>query len=465
MSSNNPWLKIADGTPNPLTALTHSKKREQPVVPSTCSAPLKRKRETEPQGSARGEGTKRVDVNKSDSRLTTATGDQRLQSGPSGNISRYFSLAPVAGNGIKEESVPMDDPPWFLSMFSRVLDLLLARRTEEVVSDLVELFTSKEARTDRHRRFNDIKSNLNDQFYDVRIRGFTKYRMDYPVVVALAAILNINPARIVKIWTTKASLNKARLLDKPLETSTHREACKAIKAKAWATPHLDNGHLLGSLMNCLDYYLSARYSGMSWEKLTSRMKGYAYEHGALRDFISETIKECGDSNDFQKNCIILRPTKEGIGKICSRDTICYGGFVGEVVGEICSKRSLQRRRSLCPSKVSRDLWFLHHQEDIDIAYAYIVPKPSVMLIISQDRYHNHSCEPNLRGVFYVTDWKDRPRLALFAKFKIAPGDELTVDYREYHRYAQDCHSDGECVCGRSSRKSSGAQSKRRRETL
>lgn len=44
------------------------------------------------------------------------------------------------------------------------------------------------------------------------------------------------------------------------------------------------------------------------------------------------------------------------------------------------------------------------------------------------RYLNHSCKPNCEAV--IEEWPRSKRIMIYAKKKIAPGEELTYDYGE-----------------------------------
>ena len=57
------------------------------------------------------------------------------------------------------------------------------------------------------------------------------------------------------------------------------------------------------------------------------------------------------------------------------------------------------------------------------------------------RFLNHSCEPNCELFILSGDAADSPRMGLYAKSSIQPGDELTIDY------AWEADHAIRCLCG------------------
>ncbi|KAJ3410375.1 histone H3-K9 methyltransferase KMT1 [Chytridiales sp. JEL 0842] len=103
------------------------------------------------------------------------------------------------------------------------------------------------------------------------------------------------------------------------------------------------------------------------------MKGYAYECDALRDFIEHRVLECmpwchcsapscknrliSDGLEGVQRSIVVKPTKtKGWGVFATED-IYYGQFIGEVVGEVITPDTYQKRKQLYQDCSERDIMF------------------------------------------------------------------------------------------------------------
>ncbi|KAK3927762.1 Histone-lysine N-methyltransferase SETMAR [Frankliniella fusca] len=125
--------------------------------------------------------------------------------------------------------------------------------------------------------------------------------------------------------------------------------------------------------------------------------------------------------------IFICGPQKGYG-LRSQDFIPKGAFICEYAGEVigldeakCRFKSLYAERKMNYIFVLREVISL--SESTSVIETIVDPS----LIGNIGRYINHSCDPN-SGIVPVRIDTPIPRLGIFAKKNILPGEEITYDY-------------------------------------
>jgi hypothetical protein len=100
----------------------------------------------------------------------------------------------------------------------------------------------------------------------------------------------------------------------------------------------------------------------------------------------------------------------------ARETIEKGQFISEYLGELVSQEEADRRGQIYDRRASSYLFNLNAQQVVDAC-----PKGN------RSRFANHSDQPNARTSVMLA--RGDHRIALYAQKRIAPGEEVTFDYR------------------------------------
>ncbi|KAI5957923.1 SET2 [Candida margitis] len=151
---------------------------------------------------------------------------------------------------------------------------------------------------------------------------------------------------------------------------------------------------------------------------------------------------CGDdcqNQRFQKrqyaNVSVFQTELKGYG-LKANAAISEGQFIYEYIGEVIDEGSFRKRMVEYDVKNYKHFYFMMLKPD---AFIDATEKGSLA------RFVNHSCNPNA----FVDKWVvgDKLRMGIFAKRRIAKGEEITFDYNvdRYGAQSQPCYC-GEPNC-------------------
>jgi histone-lysine N-methyltransferase SUV39H len=150
--------------------------------------------------------------------------------------------------------------------------------------------------------------------------------------------------------------------------------------------------------------------------------------------IYECNSKCQCSSDCRNRVIqkgekflveIFKTVDKGWG-LRARERIPRGAFVCEYVGEVITSEEAERR-----SQVYDELG-LSYLYDLDFDRSHEANfTVDATFYGNVSRFINHCCEPNLQNYQVWVDDPNpqKPRIALFAKRDIEPGEELSFDYK------------------------------------
>lgn len=178
-----------------------------------------------------------------------------------------------------------------------------------------------------------------------------------------------------------------------------------------------------------------------------------YYNGCLVENKAGPIIECNSHCTCRENCgnrlvqmgplnclSIVESGGRGLGLSTSR-SIRKGQFICEYAGEVIGVEEAERRFE--KNKKSMNY--------VIVVSEYIGEKKVITCIDPQyfgniGRYCNHSCEPNT-CLIPVRVEKNSPRVCLFARKDIKPGEEITFHYAEGVDIAVHNLSQTPCLCG------------------
>ncbi|XP_062843017.1 histone-lysine N-methyltransferase SETMAR [Trichomycterus rosablanca] len=172
-------------------------------------------------------------------------------------------------------------------------------------------------------------------------------------------------------------------------------------------------------------------------------------------FECNALCTCGEScqsrvvqNGLRFRLGIFHTENRGWG-VETLEALKRGSFVCEYAGEVIDFQEA-RRRQMCQAPQDRNYIIAVQERWGSERFGFTFVDPAVVGNVG--RFLNHSCQPNLVMV-PVRVHSSIPRLALFTRRDVEPGEELTFDYSGGHKTQQHEAKGAEdlkrkvCLCG------------------
>ncbi|GAA6086166.1 histone-lysine N-methyltransferase SETMAR [Tachysurus ichikawai] len=162
---------------------------------------------------------------------------------------------------------------------------------------------------------------------------------------------------------------------------------------------------------------------------------------------SESCQSRVVQNGLQTRVCVFRTENRGWG-VVTLEAITRGSFVCEYAGEVIGFEEARRRQlSQTPEYKNYIIAVQEHGGSLRTGVTFVDPDT----VGNVGRFLNHSCQPNLTMV-PVRVHSLVPRLGLFSRRDIEPGEELTFDYSGGHTPRTDASAEGDlqrkvCLCG------------------
>ncbi|CAG0890824.1 unnamed protein product [Cyprideis torosa] len=239
------------------------------------------------------------------------------------------------------------------------------------------------------------------------------------------------------------------LLTKPKRESRRQQTVPASPSTVIESPsqasegYVINGDLLDRL-NIDDSAFLDEYENKSPQELFDDLpivglkKPPFFEPIAERIALSKGKGRKSKSGKAHMDCDCspddLEPGEAGCGDNCLNRMLMieWGTFIMEYVGELLNERQFKTRVKDAAKKGHEHFYFMALTNDAIIDATY---KGNV------SRFINHSCEPNSETQKWTVNGD--LRVGFFSTRKIAPGEEITFDYK-FERYGRAAQK---CLCG------------------